>query len=133
MTWKVTQSQLHALESLVMEKGYDWLYVPMVTGQVPSWMAVDHLIRFVSNLTVTLDGVVNAGRPDVDGLWTATIQAEQYKIDPLCLLEQMCDTVRSCLVQISFKPMGPYPKLLNWPIDQAPMLAAWGIWSNDNG
>ena len=76
LTWRVTTSDLHAVENLIQERGYDWLYVPMVTGQVPKWMAVDHLIRMTSNLQVSLIE---------KDLWEANITAEQYKIDPRCL------------------------------------------------
>ena len=88
LTWRVRTPQLHAVENLIQERGYDWLYVPMVTGQVPKWMAVDHLIRMTSNLQVSL--------VEKD-IWEATITAEQYKIDPDCLLDQVCDELSACL------------------------------------
>jgi hypothetical protein len=76
LTWRLDTGQLNALEALVQSDGYKWIYVPAVTGQVDDWMAVDHLIRFTSNLQV---------RCDAEDSWTATIQAEQYKIDTKCI------------------------------------------------
>ena len=125
LTWLVTTSDLHAVENLIQERGYDWLYVPMVTGQVPKWMAVDHLIRMTSNLQVSL--------VEKD-LWEANITAEQYEIDPSCLFDQVCDELRGCLPTVSFRPITqPYPPLTNWPIDDSQMIADFGTWSNVNG
>ena len=124
LTWRVTTGGLHAVETLINERGYDWLYVPLVTGQVPKWMAVDHLIRMISNLQVSLIE---------KDLWEATITAEQYKIDPECLFNQVCNDLRGCLPDIRFRPLKYDYTLKNWPISQSQMIADYGTWSNPNG
>jgi hypothetical protein len=117
LVWRVNTKQLRALEDLVLSKGYEWLYVPMVTGQVPKWKAMDHLIRFTSNLQVRLE------KKD---LWTASIEAEQYKLDPECMAAQLCDDYLVCLNRIGFPTLTfpPFPPLT--PVDPTVFVAQWG-------
>ena len=117
MTWRVTTAQLHALEDLIESRGYSWIYVPLITGQVPKWMAVDHLIRFTSNLQVQLEQ---------KDLWTASIQAEQYQIGADCVIAQMCNDIGDCLRSAGFPTvtLPPFPPLT--PVDPTSFVAQWG-------
>lgn len=129
LNWRVNQSQLFALEQLVMEKGYDWLYVPMVTGQVPVWMATDHLIRFASNLQVSLEQQFKKPDGTYDGIWAASITAEQYEIDIDCMTDQLCTVLRSCLPFVAFPPIVVPQYLPVFKIEPRPAVAIWGTWS----
>lgn len=117
LTWTLTTGQLHAWEAL-LDRAYNWLYVPMVTGQVPDWMSVNHLIRFTGNPTISLQA---------KDLWQVSVTAEQYKINAECVLEQMCDELTKCLSSFAVAPSSG-----GWP----EFAKGWGDrtdWSNPNG
>lgn len=92
LTWLLTTAQLHHFEAL-LDKAFTWLYVPLVTGQVPQWVTADHLIRFINNPQVQLEA---------KDLWRVSVTAEQYKIDPGCMLTQMCNDIGPCLKSATF-------------------------------
>jgi hypothetical protein len=110
-----------------MDQGFSWLYVPMVTGQVPLWAATDHLIRFISNPQVSLLQ---------KDLWEVSITAEQFEIDVDCMMAGHCDTLAECLTKALFSDivLPPFPPLS--PVDPTAFVAAWGDmtkWPDPNG
>jgi hypothetical protein len=108
LTWLLTTPQLHHFEAL-LDKAFTWLYVPLVTGQVPKWMAADHLIRFINNPQVQLEG---------KDLWRVSVVAEQYQIDLGCMLKEMCNDIGPCLTSATFYTF-PAP-------DWAGIATGWG-------
>jgi hypothetical protein len=132
LSWRVTTPQLHAVESFVQEKGYDWFLLPMVTGQQPLFEALDYPLRFISDLSVSIESTFKVDERD-EAIWNVTIQAEQYDVDTACALDLMCATIRECLQAIKFGRVSINQFLPITPIDPTGAVAAWGTWSNING
>jgi hypothetical protein len=119
LNWLLTTSQLNQWETFAQQYGYDWHFLPMVTGQVPDWHPAEHPIRYISNFEV------NLAQRD---LWEVTVQAEQHHINPECYFELYCDILSKCINEAQFK------------ITPAPDWVAFGAsigdkasWSNFNG
>jgi len=88
LSWNLSTEALNKWERFAQDYGYSWHRIPAITGQVPGWFPVEHPVRFTSNYEVNLI------RED---LWEVTVQAEQWELDPDCLLELLCDEMMSCL------------------------------------
>jgi hypothetical protein len=109
LTWSgLTTSQVQAVEIFAQEQGYNWFYAPLITGQVGRWKVLPHLIRFSSNLSVSLQ------KKD---RWLVTVSAEQHDIDMECMLEIQCDDIIGCLENTSFPPVS---------IDWTQFSSMWG-------
>lgn len=88
LTWRVNQAQLRTLEKSALAIGYDWFYLPLVSGQVSKFYAIDHPVRFISNLQVSLSA--RARRTTTrqfvtDAVWDVSVEAEQYQFNNSCM------------------------------------------------
>lgn len=117
LSWVLPTTELYKWEQFAQQYGYNWHFLPMVTGQVPIWFPVEHPIRYIDDFQVQLIQ---------RDLWEVTVTAEQYKIDPSCMFELLCDEIIGCL-PVHFP---------NISVDFAGMAAAVGadtVWGRPNG
>jgi hypothetical protein len=118
LNWLLTTSQLHLWEAFAQQYGYDWHFLPLVTGQVPDWHPAEHPIRYISNYEA------NLAQRD---LWEVTVQAEQYHIDPDCYFELYCDRLTECLDNKQFN----IPELMDWTTFAA-VIGDKTVWGDPN-
>lgn len=89
LSWMVNQAGLRKLEQTAMSIGYDWFYLPLVSGQVSKFYSIDHPVRFISNLQVTLSSKarrsISGGFSKQDAVWTVTVEAEQFDFNNNCM------------------------------------------------
>ena len=117
LSWVLKTEDLYTWERFAQQHGYNWHFLPMVTGQVPKWFPVEHPIRYIDDFQVQLLQ---------ENLWEVTVTAEQYKLNPDCTFELLCDELFECL-PVSFQTVAA---------DFAGMVAAVGadtVWGRTNG
>jgi len=117
LSWVLTTGQLNVWEGFAQKYGYNWHFLPMVTGQLPMWFPVDHPIRYIGNYQVDLLQ---------KDLWEVNVQAEQYDLDPECMFNLLCDEMRACL-QKSFVQVEA-----DWSAFSA-ALGSKTVWGAPNG
>ena len=90
LSWRVNQAGLKTLEEQALAIGYTWFFLPLVSGQVSRFYAIDHPVRFISDLTVTLDSkarraTTTTGLSQHDAVWTVSVDAEQFDFNSACM------------------------------------------------
>lgn len=88
LTFEVSTAELQTVSEVVNEYGYDWLYMPLISGANGMPKPMDHVVRFMSDLTVESGGW---------DYYNVSAVVEMAEATPSCTLVAYCDDYLTCL------------------------------------